>query len=417
MRKGSNMNQNLFRKEALTASTDARFGNHVFHQPSTVRALVAGVTLTFLFFVAFASLVQVKQTEPVRGYLSATEGEVKVYSERPGVFREIHGSENQRVRKGDILATVMVNRFDEGGIQSSAKVIEHINAQIAQLHNRMKALKERASVTESQVRARMAGLSEELVLLQEEHDLILKRLALAEQEFTGSAVLLERKSISNREHNQIASSWYALQQMSASTRLNIEGKRIALEEARQQLTMQPLAMQDELLSMQSSLSQLLAHRDEQASQSLFTITAPADGSISNLVARMGDTADPRIPFATLVPIDAELEARLYLPSRSVGDVVIGQSIMLAYDAYPYQIHGTFSATVSSISTSAMDPREFLIPLELTEPVYLVRAQIEQQLVGDMKLRTGLQFSAEIITGSESLLERLLSPLTSLGRRL
>lgn len=411
------MSKDLFRTEALTASTDSRFGKHVFHQPLAVRALAAGVVVTFLFVVAFAALVQVKQTEPVRGYLTATEGEVKVYSDRPGVFREIHGVENQRVSKGDILATVTANRFDEGGRQSSAIVIEHTDAQIAQLQERMIALKERASVTENQIRTRIAGLSEELVLLQEEHDVVLKRLALAEQEFAGSAILLERKSISSREHNQIASSWYALQQMSASTRLNIEGRRLALEEASQQLTMQPLAMQEELLSMKSSLSQLLAHRDEQSSQSLFSITAPVDGSISNLVARTGDAADPRIPFATLIPVDAVLEARLYLPSRSVGDVVIGQSIMLAYDAYPYQIHGTFSATVSSISTTAMDPREFLIPLELSEPVYLVRAQIAQQFVGDMKLRTGLQFSAEIITGSDSLLERLLSPLSSLGRRL
>lgn len=411
------MTSELFRREALFSSRDTRFGDYLFHQPLTVRVMAAGVALIFLSFITFAALVQMKQTALVRGYLAPVAGEIKIYSDRQGVFREIHVGEHQRVQKNAVLATVLVNRFDERGRQASVNLLGHTDEQIAQLQARMDLLKERERIVEKQLRTRIDGIGAELALLNEEHDLILKRLALAEQEYKSSATLLTRRSISSREHNQSASVWYSLLQMSATTRLNMEAKSLAILETRQQLNLQSLALKEELLSLQGNITQLLAQHDELSSQGLFTITAPADGLISNLVSRAGDTADPRIPFATLLPLDSGLEALLYLPSRAVGEVMVGQVMMLSYDAYPYQIHGTFAATITTISTAIMDPREFLIPLELNEPVYLVRARIEQHEVNDTPLRPGLQFSAEIITGSESLLQRMISPLMSLGRKL
>lgn len=411
------MTSELFRREALLASTASQYGDALFHQPLTVRAMVIGITLIFLSFVSFAALVQIKETEMVRGHLIPSAGEIKVYSERSGVLLDIRSIEGQRVHQGDILATVAAGRSDEAGRQSTSVLLDHTGKQIAQLQERIAVLEKRALIAKEQSRARIAGLSEELALLQEEHEVVLKRLALAEQEYRSSATLLARKSISNREHNQVESTWYALQQTSTTTRLNIEGRKLALEEARQQLALQPFAVQEEWLSMQSTLSQLLAQQDELGSQGLFTLLAPADGTISNLLLRPGDTVDPRIPFTTLVPHDAVLEARLYLPSRAAGKVQMGQEIMLSYDAFPYQTHGTFAATVVNVSSSVIDPREFLIPLDLNEPAYLVRARIDQHHANSGQFRSGMQFSAEIITGSSNLLERLFSPLTSLGRKL
>jgi len=69
----------------------------------------------------------------------------------------------------------------------------------------------------------------------------------------------------------------------------------------------------------------------------------------------------------------------------------------------------------------LDPREHLIPLELNEPVYLARARLMQQTVGEpgsgAQLRSGMQFTADIVTGRETILQRVMSPLSGLGRKL
>jgi hypothetical protein len=57
---------------------------------------------------------------------------------------------------------------------------------------------------------------------------------------------------------------------------------------------------------------------------------------------------------------------------------------------------------------------------LDEPYYKATAVVDSELAiagSTRKLRPGMQFSAEIVTNERSLLDRLLSPLSSLGARL
>ena len=94
--------------------------------------------------------------------------------------------------------------------------------------------------------------------------------------------------------------------------------------------------------------------------------------------------------------------------------------MLAYDAYPVRTFGAFPATVTFIADTVMDPREVALPHELREPVYLVRARLGAKAIEDTtleRLRPGMQFSAQIVTARQTLLQRVLAPLRSLGRKL
>ncbi|MGB4248445.1 MAG: hypothetical protein WBJ75_12060, partial [Pseudohongiellaceae bacterium] len=134
------MTSELFRREALLASTASQYGDALFHQPLTVRAMVIGITLIFLSFVSFAALVQIKETEMVRGHLIPSAGEIKVYSEGSGVLLDIRGIEGQRVHQGDILATVAAGRSDEAGRQSTSVLREHTGKQIAQMQERIAVL-------------------------------------------------------------------------------------------------------------------------------------------------------------------------------------------------------------------------------------------------------------------------------------
>ena len=414
------MRAELFRQQVLLSSAVSRFGSAVFHQPLSVRLLVLGVLFVFLVFVIFAALADIKQTERARGYLTPVEGELKLYSSRAGVFQEIKGSEGQLVQEGEVLATITDPQFDETGRQQNQVLLDYLQQQLAQFAERVVLLRNQSLISIEQLLGRITGIKAELVLLRDEHAVILQRLALSEQELRSSQILLERGSIATREHNQVKMTWYNLMQLAKNAEIGIQSKLLALQEAQHQLKMQPLQHESELLLLQNNISQLQARSSELRAQGKFALVAPTTGIISNLLARAGDYVDPRIPVLTLLPASYMLEARLYLSSRALGKVETGQEIMLAYDAYPYQTYGTFTAHITQISTAAVDPRQFLFPVELGEPVYLVTATIKQQSVDSgvaKQLRPGMLFSAEIVTGSESILQRLLAPLASLSRKL
>lgn len=417
------MRDTLFRVQAVNSSLSTSFGDRMFYQSLRLRIMVSFVAMVFIAFVTFAMLVPLTQTERVRGFVTPSLGEIKVYSPRPGVLAQIYVAEGEPVTQGEVLAALIEPGFDANGIQTTESLLQYVDEQIAQVSRRMGLLEKRNIQVRGQLAARVATLRTESRLLWEEYDVVTQRLEIAEQDYSSNLALYQKEAISPHEHNQARMAWYIMQQQAKASRLTAESRTAAWQEAKQQLAMQPNVEEHEKLELQAALTQLQQRRDELHIQGQFTITAPIDGVVGQLIGNVGDPLEPRVPFVTLVPEAQGLEARLYLPSRSMTEVAIGQRVLLAYDAYPYQRYGMFEAVLESLAPVPLDPREHLLPLELYEPVYLARARLMQQAVSvpsvadDHPLRSGMLLSADIITGKQTLFQRIMSPLTTLRSRL
>lgn len=414
------MSSTLFRPEALAAQQGTRFGPAVFYQPLSVKLAVLALLVLFVCFLVFAANADIKQTERVRGYLTSAGGEVKVYGGRPGVLTEILVSDGDFVETGAVLAVATAPQFDEQGQQAVGAVLQQINAQLRQLQRRIVVINARFELQDQQIRRQLTGMRGALTLLREQQQILQRRVALSNQDYQASRQLFLATTISEREHRQSASALYLLQQQAKAGALAIERHLQAMADAQQQLDLQPLQAQEERLMLDNTTSQLLARRHELQAQHRFTITATRDGIVNNFVMRIGDVIDPRQPVLTLLGVDDDLEAWLYLPTRALANVQQGVAVMISYDAYPYQTYGSFPAQIVSVADSVMDPREFLFPVNVGEPVYLVKARVADQSVtggAGNSFRPGMQFSADIVTGERTVLQKLVSPLSGLGRRL
>lgn len=414
------MNADLFRAEMLAAQQDARFGQAVFHQPLTVTLMVIFLLVLVACFLIFAATAQLAQTERVRGYLTSPGGEVKIYGSRTGVLTDVFVSDGDTVHTGDVLAALSDPLHDSHGRQTSALALQQVDRQLQQLADRKSVVESRFEAESAQVRGQLQSMQEVLQLLGGEQQLRQRRIHLSKQDYQASSRLHQASIISAREYRQAASSLYQLQQHERAGAVTIERHMQAMAQARQQLKILSLRAQDETLALDNAVSQLQARRHDLLSQQRFTIIATRDGIVSNFVSRTGDIVDPREPLLTLLHTDNELEAWLYLPSRAMADVGTGTNVLISYDAFPYQIYGSFPAQIVSIADSVMDPREFQFPVDVREPVYLVRAHIKDQGLPDSvmnRFRPGMQFSADIMTGHQTVLQRLVSPLSGLRQRL
>ncbi len=414
------MNESLFRQEVLAARQNSRFGQAVFYQPLTIRLMVSFLVVVFVSFLAFAASAELKQTERVRGYLTSTGGEVKIYGGKPGVLTEIFVEDGDVVKTGDILAAMSDPFYDHRGQEKARLALQQIDVQLRQLRARKEVVATRFEVQATQVQQQLQGMQKTLQLLRDEQWMRQQRVDLSDQDLQASRRLRATNTISEREFRQTASSQILLEQQAKTAELAIAKHLQAMEDARQQLIQLPMRGREEALLLDSARSQLLARRHDLLSQLKFTITASRDGIVSNMVSRTGDIIDTSKPLLTLLESDSKLEAWLYLPSRALANVQAGTEIMISYDAYPYQTYGSFPARILSVADSAMDPREFLIPVDVREPVYLVKAQISDQGPADgtaNQFRPGMQFTADIVTAEQTVLKKLISPLRGLGRRL
>ncbi|MAO41617.1 MAG: hypothetical protein CMK70_15865 [Pseudohongiella sp.] len=410
----------LFREEALLFSRGSRFGDGVLYQPVTVRLMVTGALMACLMFVLFATFAKFKQVERVRGYLSPVVGESKVYANNTGTISAINISEGDLVEAGQVLMTISAPGYDNKGNNQ-------LEAQMALVDSQIQILKQRQVNRELQTRielkkfnSRTQGLVEELKIAEQAHRLLEQRLEIVDSDYNKHQKLFERDLISRRELDRIKSEQVALHQQSKASEAELLTRESALLDSTQQLEMVQAQSHDQQLSLAVNLLQLQQRRAELHTLSAQSIVAPVSGIIDNLMYDVGESVDARLPLLTILPEILELEAHLYLPSRAIGELRTGQELMMSYDAFPYQLYGTHSAEVARISGTVIDPREHLIPLEVNEPVYLVRANIEGVIVHagtHYQLQPGMQFTADVVTGEETLMQRITRPLSSVERRL
>lgn len=414
------MSEILFRQEVVRLQGTSLFGEPLFYQPLQLRAIVVALVLIALVFGVYASAVPLKQTALVRGHLDPEQGAMKVYSPAVGTLLEVLVEEGQAVQRGQVLATVLRGSFDATGQDSLEYGLTQLDAQIAQLNEKKQLMHGLSSLNTEHLAMQIRAGKKELDGVQAELDILKRRHLLGKRELQRQSRLLALGQVSAAQRDRALDSVYATEQAVQSLETSLTSHENALLRLRQQREQEPLTLAAQVLEIETNLVQLLSKRKEMEVGQIFSLTAPSAGIVSNLLSLRGASIDPRVPFLTILPSQTSLQALLYVPSRALGELQREQEVLLAFDAYPSRIYGYFPARIEHIANAVVDPREHIFPLDVQEPVYLVRAipePVTSVVRQGLNLRSGMQFSAYVVTGQQSLLQRLLSPLRGLRSRM
>ncbi|MFT3732331.1 MAG: efflux RND transporter periplasmic adaptor subunit [Hyphomicrobium sp.] len=141
-----------------------------------------------------------------------------------------------------------------------------------------------------------------------------------------------------------------------NARKDLAAKESALESAKKKYAdVQKMAGMPLEQRLESSLS--LARSDLASAELALErtrIRAPADGTVLNVLARVGETAVPSPDSAVVVFGDmSSLRLRAEVEERDAAKVHVGQRVVVKADAFPDK---TFEGTVTSISQSLGAPR-------------------------------------------------------------
>lgn len=414
------MRTDLFRAQVLQRSADSGVGGHTVHQPPGLRLLLLLFVSLFLALLAFAATARISRTEVVRGQLSLDAGVTSVHVPRAAIVAELSVTEGSLVEQGQTLMVLQVAAAHSMDQQAHSFVQEQIERQSQAVGQQRSLLRAREQAGTRQLDQQIETLRRELALQVQLEGLLQERLDLATQSLQRSAQLLARAAAAPATHAQALESHAIARQQVLAHALEVQQREQALATLLIERESLALEIRNERLSLDVALSQLAMQRVDRELQQSFTISAPVAGRIGALLVRQGSQVEPGRPVLSLLPAGATLVAQLFVPSRAAGALVQGQSVLLAFDAFPLSLHGSFPATVSRVSAATVDPREFLIPLEAGEPVYLVEAALQEARLATgeaLPLRAGMQLTAQIITGRQTLLARVTAPLRTLEQRL
>ncbi|WP_232436173.1 HlyD family secretion protein [Burkholderia ubonensis] len=384
--------------------------------------LIAIVAVIAVSVAAFMVLGTYTKRERVMGQLVPSAGVLNVSPPVTGTVERIDVREGQRVRAGDPLITVSAEVATSLG-----DAREMVRTQLETQRERLRSdLSGQTVLAEEAIRGlkdRAATLERQLRELQMQHTHRVRQVELARSQLEKLSMMRTQGYASNSQVDQQEASVLdaeARLQDSVRAQLDVQGQLI---QARQQLREQPLNARQQRNEMGRKLAETEQAIVENEARRSVVLRAPADGVVGAILFKVGQIINAGQTAASVLPADGRLEAQLMVPSRAIGFIHPGQTVVLRYEAYPYQKFGQQYGRVSGISRSALSPQEVATLTgqpNVQEQHYRLTVTLDRQDIAvydrTERLRPGMALDADLLLDRRTLIEWVLEPIYALGRR-
>lgn len=415
------MNTPLFRSEVLAAQQAQWLGTIRLTRPLPFALItIIGLTLATALIV-FLAVGEYTRKVRVNGSLQPQAGALRLVATSSGVISEIKVKEGGIVKQGDALfAITSEKQSSQGDTQAALSRQIDLRRQSMQSERRARGQQEQERL--QSISTRIIALDSEASQISSEIELQHSRLQLAK---TGLA-----------RHQQLADNGFIsalqLQQkqedhIDQNARLQaLERSRISLMRERKNLQLQKLEVsaqsQNELAQLDRQLALLDMEQVENESRRETTITAPKAGTVHAIAYTAGQTVAAGNALASIVPLESQLEAQLYVPSRAMGFVGKGQKVLVRYAAFPYQKYGLQHAIIHEVTQSPMTNGQDAATgagglntgLQASDSIYRVTARLAVQAIdahGQINLlKPGMALDADIVQDKRKIYEWFFEPI-------
>jgi hemolysin D len=425
------------------------------------RAIGATVILVFCAAVAWAALGEIDIVASAQGRIVPSDRVKVIQALEIGVVRQLKVEDGQKVMAGDILVEIDPTINEAEARQSRRDLvatqldIARIRAALVEDGDPLQVFKPPAAAGSEQVeeqrrylgaqvaerRARLAALDRQRQ--QKEAEAAATAATVAKFEAT-IPVLQQRFDIRRNLHAQdLGSKLLYLEMLQALTEMQqemlvqknnlhvVSAAAAAAGETRAQVEAEyRRILFDELgrqLQRESSLVETLVKAEQRTK--LQVLRAPVDGTVQQLaVHTVGGVVAPSQELMVVVPADSRLEVEAMIPNRDIGFVQAGQEVEVKIDTFNFTKYGLIQGRVVNLSQDSIRRQKPVDPAKdkaqgaasgSSEPqgqelVYAARISLDRsriQVEGrDVQLSPGMAVTAEIKTGSRSVLSYLLSPV-------
>jgi membrane fusion protein len=420
--------QTLFRNEAMQGASTNWLGRIVLVRPvsfavlTAAASLVAALLLGFLFFGTYTKRVS------LTGQLIPIQGVVKIYAPQAGVVAEKHVEEGQAVERGQTLYVLSSERLSSTQGETQLAVSKQVELRIASLRAELEQTRQVHTTELHGQRAKTGRLRDEAAELATLLRGQKQRVAIGADIVHRHRALLREGYISKDQVLAKQGEW--LEQGARLQTLERERANLVQELATQQNILQamPLKQANMLAQIQRALGSTEQALSENEAKRRVVVTAPEAGIASGVLAQVGHGVDGSRPLLSLIPGQAELHAHLYAPSRAIGFTQEGDTVLLRYQAFPFQKFGMHRGVVVSVSRVALPISELAfangggaIPgmdaagaQELYYRIQVALARQSVQTYGVKRdLRAGMVVEAKVLQETRRLYEWVLDPLHTL----
>ncbi len=412
--------KSLFRQEVQAEQSNRLQGEVSITQLPAFSWLAALLTVIVVLSLLFLFSAEYKRKETVFGLLQPQQGVNRLTLGQSGIVSKVWVSEGQQVKMGQPLLQLSTPHYGQGDTELSQTLQQEMQAMIASLALQKQQQQERHQIRLAEAQARLTLLQQQNTELAGQLQTFTERMQLNENLVRQVQQLAGSGYISQLELNRQKDALLSLKQQVQS----LKGQQLLLQSQQREqqslLEQLPLELKSQLSLLDQQLSELRNQQTRLQHEQTVVYRASADGVVSGLRYQAGQSVQAGAVAMSIVPAAVQLEAVVYVPTRAVAFIEVGQKARIRFDAFPYERFGVHQATVKAVSQAVLLPAD--VPeFALKEPGYRVILQLESQSVQayqrELALRPDMTLNADVITGQRNLLHWLFEPVLSLKGQL
>ncbi len=411
----------LFREEALRKHHRRLLGDVTLTQPLPLTITTGFLTVVVLVLIVFLTFAQYSRKEQVTGYISPQHGVVRLHAPKGGVVVRLHADEGDLVSAGSPLVTIDAERITGSGISVIEEMLVSIDNQLREVTHLRDITLAQAVQRETRLQEQLDGLRAEKSALKIRKEMQAGLVSIRKKNFTRVRDLVVDGYVSSQDVVSTESELLSAEQLHAALVQQVASIESEANQLKLAIEHLPLETEEKLSNLATRRSDLELRELDLEDQDSVTILAPVSGTVSALQAILGASVGAQQTLLSLLPEGSSLEAHLFVPTRAIGFIEVGQEVRLLYDAFDYRRYGVQLGTVKEVSSAILTPSETLERIQRNEPTYMIRVDLEHQKFHTpdktFDLHAGMMLRADVVLETRSLGSWLLNPLMAFRGRL
>jgi len=363
------------------------------------------VVICLLVFLAWATFAKLDEVATGAGRVVPTSREQTIQSLDGGILSRLLVKQDDMVVPGQIVAQLDPTR-SASEVEESAATYRAGQAKVARLEAEVSMvplsfpaeLNEFADLRAAETRlyeTRRQSLAQSLRLVDQSLALISEELAIARS-------LLEVGAASNVEVIRL--------------RRQLSDLELTKSEIRSEYMVQAREELSQAREEMSTLSPIM--RGRSFSLETLTLRTPVRGIVKSVdVSTIGGVLPPGGQIMTITPVDDQLLIEARISPRDIAFIHPGQRATVKITAYDYAIYGGLDGRVTTISPDTIqdeaDPQIFYYRVFIRTETDALTNDAGQTF----NIVPGMVATADIHTGSKTVLQYLMKPLNRAGEAL
>lgn len=386
----------LFREQALQNNTQRIFGTSFLPRSLSMWPMIlllasicAGV-LTIAIFGTFSTSANLE------GKVVPSQGVIEVNAPVAGYIDEILVAVGAPVSEKTKIGTIFPNSSLRDLGKEGDRYLSSVKTQIQGLTEERLSLIEKTNLALGLENNKITDIKKQIYALEKENAELSKQLNIIAGINSSFESLDQEGASSKLELSNSRLQVSQAEQQKAILHGAILRKKMELAQAVGQTQLLPVELNLALSNLDEKIASLTQEQIKYERNNYVALFSPVRGEVSSVTAISRSRVEVGEQIASIISSDSSPEAHLYISSRNITSLEVGNVLKLEIDAYPREIFGTFLATVTEISKSSLEGKN-TPDSEESADYFLVKCQFNELLENDeISFKPGMVVTARVV---------------------